>query len=931
VDLALRVVDGATQTVTDGFEFGKETLTIISPGRYRVDVRPVDVPAGPAWNLSMSCRTVPLQRALDQRRAEDSATNSKRSGKAGDIAESLGLWKGLSDDSATARTYLKQGDASLAIDDSLGGRAAYEEALRICSALVDVRCMAEAANNSGYAASLMGDLEASSGRLQEAARYWRGVSLPLFEGRTMCNLGFMFWQSGDFERAIESLDAARRILQGRDESVYAVALNNLGLCYQSLSENERALAYFHSALAAFLRLKQDRWAVRAKLNVGRSYMLLGKLSLATAIFEQALAETVKVPDSSGRADLLNNLGQALMSLHREDQGRHRLTEALDLQRSVHSKRGEAIALHYLGVDAGKRGDTETAYELLSEAARIRRENGLRDDASESVLSLAELEYRAGHLIAAGDLVAQAINLIESLRSKVPSAALRATYYARKRRFFDLLMETEMADGNRPNAAAGFLASELARGRALLDLLTGGGIAGVIPRELADRRTSLRRQIDMLSLRVTEADPPELSEAARRTLDRDRERLRRRIQLLLDDDEQVDAEVRQAVHASALGHPLGSVAELQAALPADCALLEYYLGERESYLWAIQANRIQYFRLPPRAVIERLASRTVNRFSAILDRRKSPGAQAAFESDLRKLSEVLLGPLAEFRLPPRLVLVLDGVLNRVPMAALRPPWSREFLGLSFELIQAPSAAYLLAVKPPRPIAAVPISALVIADPVFGDSDPRVTAAPQMVSRPFSPARLPFTGDVAALSLLLPPSRIRILRGFDATPSTLRSLNLDEYSLLHFSTHAFIDDRIPELSRVALSLVDRNGRPVDGYLRPHQFAEFRLNRSIVVLSSCETALGREVLGEGLMGFASSLFSAGASQLVLALTKVDAESSAVFFAEAYRSLLDAQSTGMEGALTRARQVLAHSTRWSDPFYWAPFTIVGSLSSTR
>lgn len=224
VDLALRIGEGATQTVTDGFEFGNETLTIMEPGRYRIDVRPVDAPARTAWTLSMSRSAVPLQRAEDLRRAEVAATASKKTGKPDEIAQSLQLWKDLRNDSAIARTYLKQGDAALAGDDSLGARTAYEEALRICGALADLRCMAEAANNSGYAASLMGDLEASSRRLREAAAYWRRVSLRLFEGRTLCNLGFMFWQSGDFEQAIRVLDEARRILRSRDASVHAVAL-----------------------------------------------------------------------------------------------------------------------------------------------------------------------------------------------------------------------------------------------------------------------------------------------------------------------------------------------------------------------------------------------------------------------------------------------------------------------------------------------------------------------------------------------------------------------------------------------------------------------------------------------------------------------------------------------------------------------------------
>src|ERR1017187_4592845 len=139
-------------------------------------------------------------------------------------------------------------------------------------------------------------------------------------------------------------------------------------------------------------------------------------------------------------------------------------------------------------------------------------------------------------------------------------------------------------------------------------------------------------------------------------------------------------------------------------------------------------------------------------------------------------------------------------------------------------------------------------------------------------------------------------------------------------------SYISRRMPTLTTAFPN--SRAGRPVDGYLHPYPFAGFRLNRSIVVLSSCETALGKEVLGEGLAGFTTGLFEAGASQVVLALTKVEAESSAAFFAEAYRRFLGTPSKGMESALTEARRTLAHSTRWADPYYWAPFIVMGSPS---
>lgn len=928
VDLTVRVSGTGVSDVADGFEFGNETVTLLSPGRHRVEVQAIDVPAGSSLNFSMSRHSLSLQEAESWHRAEHAATESKRTGTTEDITASLVLWKTIGDGSAIARTYLKQGDSFLAGIDYPQARAAYDEALGICDSIADVRCSAEAANNSGYVAFLMGDLSASSPRLSKAASYWRRLSLPLLEGRTLNNLGMMFRQSGDFGQAIKALDSARTILRLRDPAVHAQVLNNLGLCYQSLSENEKAIAYFESALSILQTQRQS--AARARLNLGRSYMLVGNLARAEATLEVALSEANKISSPSVRADVLNNLGQVLLRLHRGEQARKSLIEALDLQKSLHSKRGEAIALHYLGEEASARGQMQAARQLFTDAAQIRREVGLMDDTSESIFALAELEYRAGNFKSARDLVGQAIGLIESIRSNVPSTALRGTYYARKRRFFDLLVEISMASGNNRDGTDGFLASEQARARSLLDLVVGGAISGIVPRELVDRRTNVRRQIDLLSVRLTDANLGRVSDASR-NLDRFRDNLRSQIELLLSEDDRLDTEIRTAMRVSALGQQLGSITELQAALPADTALLEYYLGEREGYLWVVQPDRIQSFRLPARVAVEGLAARTVARFGSILDRRRSIQMQAAFEADLRRLSIILLGSLAGVRLPPRLVLVLDGVLNRIPMAALRPPWAHEAIGLSFDIVQAPSAAYLRAAKPPRPISAFPRTVLAIADPVFGADDPRVAAAPTEAARPASLPRLPFTGELATLRSLVLPPRIQVLQSFDATPANLRKLNLGDFALLHFSTHALIDDRVPEVSRVALSLVGRDGRPVDGYIHPYDFADFHLNRSVVVLSSCETALGKEVLGEGLVGFANGLFSAGASQLVVAPTKVDAESSSVFFSEVYRRFLSSKTASMESSLTQARRVLARSTRWSDPYYWAPFAVVGTVSAAR
>ncbi len=931
VDLSFRIINESELIVIDGFEFGTETITILTSGHHRVEVRQVDPLGGSPSTLSMSRHDISLQTARLWRDAEILATRSKQTGKIEDIAKSLQSWRKLDAPSALGRTYLKEGDVAFAASDALRERESDEEALRICNSIKDLRCAAEAANNSGYASFLLGDLKGASDRLGEAAEDWRRLSLSMYQGQTLSNLGLMFWQSGDYAQAIAALEKARVLLQGRNPTAHALVLNNLGVCYQSLSENEKAIAFFQSALTVLLVHHEMRHVVEARLNLGRSYMLLGWLGRAEVTLRQSLSEATKNSNAAGQANVLNNLGQVLLKLHRGVEARTSLNEALRLQRQLHSRRGEAIALHYLGIEAVNDGDIANARQLLTEAASIRRECGLRDDASDSVLELAELEYHAGNLQAAHDLTDQSILLIEALRSRIPSAPLRAAYYARKRRVFDLLTDIAMSSPNDQGGEAGLLSSERAHGRSLLDLITEGAVTGGVPESVLARRTALHRQIDVFALRLTDADPPNQRSTSGQDMERLREDLRRRLQLLLSEEDQIETQIREEAHASALGRPLSSVAELQAILPEDAGVLEYYLGERQSYLWLIRHGSVQSFRLAPRASIETLALRMVSRFNDIGSRRRSPNEQTAFEADTRRLSDALLRSLAGLHLPRCLIFVPDGVLNRVPMAALRIPGARAPLGLISDIVSVPSAAYLLAAKPPRPVASFRRSILAFVDPVFSADDSRLPLRPSSPPRLSGLARLPLTGEVDQLRSLVAPARIQILQGFDASLSTLKRFNIAEFAVVHFSTHAFIDDRIPELSRVALSLVDRSGRPIDGYLYPHQFADLRMDGSIVVLSSCETALGKEVLGEGLAGFSSSLFSAGASQLVLALTDVDAESSEAFFAEAYRSFFTGKASGMEVAATQARKALAHSDRWGDPYYWASFVVVGSPNGTR
>jgi CHAT domain-containing protein/Tfp pilus assembly protein PilF len=911
-DLELRLTGNGTEMIIDGFEFGSETATIVAPGQYQVEIRPVSRDRTASITFVMSRRPESLQSSSLRRAAEEGATKAKHTGSRADLQTALDLWTKAGDASAAGRTWIEIGETEVGKADLSESRRSFEKALALCKPVGDIPCEGGAENDRGWLAQQIGDLEQALSSLTRAADDWHRSGEPKLEGQTFSNLGLLFWQTGDYQQAIGYYDRAGALLRPRDRLANARVLNNLGLCYQSLIEHQQAIVYFEQALHEFVEQKSPRDAVRARLNVGRTYMLQGNLKIARGILDTALADANAIPDQLAQADVLDNLGQLRLSNGTASEARTKLDQALTLHRALGDRRMEAYDLYYLGSAANALGDNTAARDNFKKAIEIRQECGLRDASTDSLFALARLEQTAGNADAARELAIRALRIMESVRSQVPGPELRASFYARQRRFFDLLVDLDIADDNSHSAADSLLAAEQGRGRALMDLLAEGKIARPVPSELLTRRASVQRKLDLLAVRLSSPAPSHPAD------------LREQVENLVSEDEEIEARIRQSLTEQKLAQPLTSIGELQTWLPPESALLEFYLSEKQSYLWLVQAGGLRVFRLPSRAAIEAQCAPVLKLFPAILQRRRSPALQQKLERALKGLSATLLGPLAQTQLPARLILVPDGVLTRVPFAALDLSPHRR-LGLTHDLVQVPSAAYLGVGRRPRNVADFPKALFAVADPVYAPDDPRVPI--QFRSQPVGAtlARLPFSTELDTVAALAPPNRLTIWKGFEASAAPVEKAPLLDYAVLHFSAHAIVDDRIPELSRIALSTVTPTGRPIDGFLRPWQLSQLHLNGSTVVLSACETALGKQVVGEGLDGFTTSLFSAGAAQLVLTLSPVDSEASSEFLSETYRNVFRSRPMAFEHAITLARQTMAASTRWSDPYYWASYVVYG------
>jgi CHAT domain-containing protein len=377
------------------------------------------------------------------------------------------------------------------------------------------------------------------------------------------------------------------------------------------------------------------------------------------------------------------------------------------------------------------------------------------------------------------------------------------------------------------------------------------------------------------------------------------------------------------------------------------LVEYMLAEPYSYAWVVTSDAIVAHRLAPRPTIEAAVWQYMQRAATPPATSGSPAASAPTSDQGARVTELLLAPLGTLPARARLLVVAPGVLQQLPFAALRMPGTRhERLIARHEIVHAPSASIVAAERALDRRAAAPRTVAVFADPVFDRDDPRVVGRGRSVTPPAaappSPlaravrgvsagveraglSRLPFTRlEADAIAALVPPRDLLKATGFAASLRTIRDPSLANYRIIHFATHGLLDTRTPELSGLVLSLVDRSGRAQEGFLRVPDITRLRLNADLAVLSGCETALGRRVEGEGVIGLTRAFVLAGAHRVIASLWQVDDLATAELMKHFYRAMLvDHQPPA--AALGSAQRALASSSRWADPFYWAGLTIQG------
>ncbi len=752
----------------------------------------------------------------------------------------------------------------------------------------------------GTAYSRLGDPQRGLDFIQQALVVARGLGNLAYIAQQLNSAGSLHRTLGNYDRA---LDLYRESLQiqhdNKRPSLEAVVLNNMGTVYREMGDTGKALEYYQQVTAIGRAGQADR------------------LTLASSLF------------NSGGAHLSNREPAKALLL---------LEEALAIFRETANRWDEASALTTIGHARHALNDPAGAATILADALTIRREVGDPHGEAQTRFEIARLERTRGNLEAARGQVAAAIEVLEPVRNRVAAPDLRSSFLASVSEYYglhvDVLMQLYRQTGSAARLQEARDAAERGRARNLADVLAAARVAPATARdpELAAREQKLRQDLNDLSAQRTSLyrakSAPERVAAIDKRIDATWTEYQAVRSKLFAGDPQ----------AKSLADP--AVVDLddvrREALDPGTLLLEYSLGDPRSYLWAISTDSIRGFELPARAQIEEGAR-------VFWDALKSGLDAASVERAATGLSQMTLAPARDLLANKRLLIVADGALQYVPFAALADPaQTRAYRPLiaAHEVVHEPSATTLALLRRGeagrKPAAR---SLAIFADPVFEPEDPRVrrpgpaphaqaATEPAFLTRAagLRLARLAATRQEArSIAALLPESERWLALDFDASRDAATSARLSDYRILHFATHGVLESAHPELSALALSLFDAQGQPRDGFLRLYEIYNLKIQADLVVLSACQTALGKNVRGEGLVGLARGFMHAGAPRVVASLWKVDDRATSELMRLFYAAMLGPQKKTPAAALRAAQIAISRQEPWRSPYYWAAFVLQG------
>ncbi len=813
------------------------------------------------------------------------------------LAEGVEVSSGVTDASARARLLWQIGDQYREVDLHREAIATLRVAVAIFEELGAAVTAASVQSSIGDTLRQLGEYVEARELLEPALAVAEQGGDERAEANLLTALGTVHLDTG---RLGEALVAQERALEIRrrteDRRGELVNLMNTGVVYHRLGESRQARGLVEAARDLATRLGDHAARAMAYNNLGAMLHEDGALPAARSEYSAALDIWTTLADRRHAVLAHANLASVDLAQNDLDEAANSIDKALSLARAVDNPRGEAMALNLRGKLQRRREQYAEARASHQLALARARAAGIAGEEWRALDGLGLTLDLQGHHDEARGYGLQALDRIEATRREIASDSFRVGYVADKMQVYEHTLRLALAGGppTPENAAETLQIAERARARGLLDLFaesSAGLLEGISPELLRSEEKALAH-LNRATVRLATATDASTRDAAGVELQDARKALN-----LLEETIR-----RQAPRYGEIVYPMPATAqEVQDTLARGEVLLEYFLGEQASWLWTVDRARVTVQTLPPAREISPLVN---NLLEAVASRVAGLDGGRRLERASRALAKLLL-PDAGTAGAKRLILVPDGSLHLVPFGLL--PIENGLLIESHEVAMVPSASTLRMI---RSRTTTPATRFLGIGGVLGTDDGAL---------PLPHAR----AEIESIAKLLAATGADTLIGAGAGKAALRTRDLTPYRFIHFATHGWLDDA--DRRNSGLRLTPAPDDPSSALLTLDEIPGLRLSTDLVVLSACESALGEQLAGEGLLSLTRAFLYAGSRAVAVSLWNVSDASTGDLMTAFYRGMLAGEAPAT--ALRQAQLGFLRSDRAArrQARLWAPFVLVG------
>jgi CHAT domain-containing protein/tetratricopeptide (TPR) repeat protein len=775
----------------------------------------------------------------------------------------------------------------------------YERAYKILSQYEDWERAAVTLHNMAMCLISLNDFAKSLDCYQKSRELCVRYDMPLLRDQADYNIAYLYYFRGEYSRAIEMLFVTRRACEVTGDA-YHLALCHLDLSeiYLELNLSEEAREMAHEGYLRFEKLGMGYEAAKALANEAIAYGQQGKTVHALERFTTARA--MFATEKNLVWPWLLDLYQGLLLFH---EGRYfearRLCSGAAAFFDKTALPGKAALAHLLLARIALQVGELPPAQLETDAA-IAKISGIQAPvlAYQTHFLRGQLAQTRGDRPAAYAAYQAARKSLEALRSRLHAEELKISFVKNRLQVYEALVDLHLSgDGGHSSAAEAFSCIEAAKSRSMTEMIFQSGQSlplgdagqSELVRRIRDLREELNwyyHRIELEQLRPEETSAQRLQQLQEKALSHENELLRTLRELPAHERENATLEAPADF----------SLEKLQAAIPADAALIEYYSTGDRLVAAVVTRNSIE---ITPITVISRVLhflhllrfQLSKFRMGATYTKRFEQPLLEATQSHLESLYAELIAPLRQHLQARHLIFVPHGPLHFLPFHALKN--GDAYLCDAHTISYAPSATVFALCQEKAP-------SEMSASLVMGIPDER---APQILD------------EVQSVAAILPNADLRL--GEQATTEILKTKGAQS-ALLHIATHGTYRQDNPMFSGIRLG---------NGYLNLYDLYQMRLSARHVTLSGCATGMNFVAAGDELLGLQRGLFCAGAASLLLSLWDVHDRSTSELMQSFYKGYM---KTGeMAASLQSAMKQLRHEN--PHPYFWAPFVLVGQLAVNK